>query len=96
MIKIWLLARVAQAVEQAASQLNNLTVDDDIRNGFKLERPRNAEHGDYAVNVSFLARHTKMAPPAIAEILGKALESQLNPAELAVSVLGGNKAGSER
>jgi arginyl-tRNA synthetase len=35
----------------------------------KLERPRQSEHGDYAVNVSWLAKHTRQAPPAIAATL---------------------------
>jgi arginyl-tRNA synthetase len=89
MIKTWLLAQLAHSVEQAAPELNNLNVDDTIRGGFKLERPRNAEHGDYAVNVSFLARHTKMAPPAIAAIIVKKLKAQLNPAEMSVTAMGG-------
>jgi arginyl-tRNA synthetase len=89
MIKIWLLERLARSVEQAAPELNNLIVDDSIRDGFKLERPRNAEHGDYAVNVSFLARLTKMPPPAIASAIAKSLDAQLDPAELSVSPMGG-------
>ena len=44
--------------------------------GLKLERPRNAEHGDYAVNVSSLARYAKAAPPQIAETLAPFLEKQ--------------------
>jgi arginyl-tRNA synthetase len=69
MIRNRILAYLEAALENAAPSLNGLTVDDTVRAGLKLERPRNPEHGDYAVNVSFLARHTKMAPPKIAEAI---------------------------
>ena len=39
----------------------------------KVEVPKNLEHGDYAVNVSFLARHTKLAPPVIAQTVATVL-----------------------
>ena len=39
----------------------------------KVEVPKNLEHGDYAVNVSFLARHTKLAPPVIAQTVARVL-----------------------
>ncbi|MFM7469757.1 MAG: arginine--tRNA ligase [Vampirovibrionales bacterium] len=35
----------------------------------RFERPRHAEHGHVAVNVSFMAKHAKLAPPAIASAL---------------------------
>jgi arginyl-tRNA synthetase len=71
MIKTLTLQKLGSALRTAAPELNNLTVDDTILSGLKLERPRNPEHGDYAVNVSFLARQTKMPPPKIAEIIGR-------------------------
>jgi arginyl-tRNA synthetase len=69
MIRTRILDQLSLALTQAAPQLNGLTVDSAVLSGLKLERPRSPEHGDYAVNVSFLARHTKMAPPKIAEII---------------------------
>lgn len=71
MIKTLLLQHLGLALEQAAPDLNALAFDPALLASFKLERPRNPDHGDYAVNVSFLARHTKMPPPAIAEVLAK-------------------------
>ena len=71
MIKTFILSRLAEALQKAAPQLNNLPVDDALLSSLKLERPRNPEHGDYAVNVSFLARSAKMAPPQIAEIISR-------------------------
>ncbi|MFN7311331.1 MAG: arginine--tRNA ligase [Vampirovibrionales bacterium] len=40
-----------------------------ISQGIKMEQPKHREHGDYAVNISFLARYTKLAPPLIATTL---------------------------
>jgi len=69
MIRTRILEQLGIALRQAAPELNGLQVDESILSGLRLERPRNPEHGDYAVNVSFLARHTKMAPPKIAETI---------------------------
>ncbi|WP_373531234.1 arginine--tRNA ligase [Vampirovibrio sp.] len=85
MIKQRLLSHLASALQSAAPQLNQLTVDDALLSALRLERPRNLDHGDYAVNVSFLARHTKMAPPKIAEVIHQHLQS----APFEVSVMGG-------
>lgn len=85
MIKQHLLSHLSSALQSAATELNNLVVDDAIAASFRLERPRNPEHGDYAVNVSFLARHTKMAPPKIAEIIS----SHLKDSPYEVSLVGG-------
>ncbi|WP_303673545.1 arginine--tRNA ligase [Vampirovibrio chlorellavorus] len=85
MIKQKLLNHLSSALQQAAPQLNGLMVDDAMTAAFRLERPRNPEHGDYAVNVSFLARHTKMAPPKIAEVL----QGVLSDERMTVTVVGG-------
>jgi arginyl-tRNA synthetase len=69
MIRTHILQQLGTALRHAAPELNGLVVDDAILCALRLERPRNPEHGDYAVNVSFLARHTKMAPPKIAETI---------------------------
>lgn len=81
MIKQYILNQLGSALQKAAPALNNLAVDDSLLAGFRLERPRNPEHGDYAVNVSFLARQTKMPPPKIAEAIGAHLSN--------VTVMGG-------
>ena len=85
MIRTRLLDQLSIALRHAAHQLNGLIVDDAVLAGLRLERPRNPEHGDYAVNVSFLARHTKMAPPKIAETIAA---HWADPA-LSVNVVGG-------
>jgi arginyl-tRNA synthetase len=85
MIRTRLLEQLSQALRQATPNLNDLIVDEGILAGLRLERPRNPEHGDYAVNVSFLAKQTKMAPPKIAE----AIAAHWCNADFPVSTAGG-------
>jgi arginyl-tRNA synthetase len=57
----------------------NLTPTDfrnQVQTGLKMERPRHEDHGDFAVNVSFLAKHTRLAPPVIAAKISDALSRQ--------------------
>ena len=42
-----------------------------------VEKPKNVEFGDFAVNVSSLARNARIAPPMIANAVAKYLESDL-------------------
>jgi arginyl-tRNA synthetase len=92
MIKVRILQQLADALRHAAPELNNLTVDESLLSGLRLERPRNADHGDYAVNVSFLAKSTKMPPPKIAAAIARFLpgsEAFQGESDFSVSVLGG-------
>ena len=54
------------------------------RENLRLERPRHAEHGDFSVNLSFLARTARKAPPLIAQQVASAL-----PSDFHVEVVGG-------
>ncbi len=58
-----------QPLFDACHALEDETWASVIQNGIRVEQPKHREHGDYAVNISFLARHTKMPPPLIAEKL---------------------------
>jgi len=62
---------VLEALTQAASagELGTLTPED--VGGLVVEKPKNPEFGDFAVNVSSLARYAKMPPPKIAETIDK-------------------------
>lgn len=50
-----------------------------------VERPKNTDFGDYAINVSSLARFAKIAPPKIAEII----LAQINDKENEYNIIGG-------
>lgn len=86
MLKEHIEAALHTALERAATDLNNLSLEPAVFDSLKLERPRNRAHGDYAVNVSSLARWAKLAPPQIAEILKRYFTS---PGVVSVDVIGG-------
>ena len=55
----------------------------------KLERPRNPDHGDYAVNVASLSKVLKQPPPVIAQALIPVLQQQPGVAdEWEITVIG--------
>ncbi len=58
---------------------------ENINAKFVCETPKNPEFGDYAINVSALARDAKMAPPLIA----KAIVEYINPADFSINTVAG-------
>lgn len=69
MMKSLIWQHFLQALSAASSELNGVETSAEVLQPLKLERPRQREHGHYAINVSALARWTKMPPPKIAETL---------------------------
>ena len=66
MIKDYFINEIENAVEKAFKD-NKLGAMTEYEKGtLKVERPKNSDFGDYAVNVSSLARFAKIAPPQIA------------------------------
>jgi arginyl-tRNA synthetase len=59
-----------------------------ILDGIIIEKARKPEFGDFACNISFLARDARMAPPKIAEIIVKNINSEDNN-QFQASVVGG-------
>ncbi len=68
MIKDFFVNIVNEAAKEAAVN-KKLGQADSINVKFICETPKNPEFGDYAVNVSSLAREAKMAPPLIANAI---------------------------
>ena len=69
MIKDYFLEKVEQAIEKAISS-NKLGQMTEYKKGtLTVERPKNFDFGDYAVNVSMLARNAKIAPTLIAQAI---------------------------
>lgn len=66
--------KVINAARQAAEsgELGQTTPKQAVN--LVLEKPKNPEHGDFAVNVSSLARYAKMPPPKIAETIAKYID----------------------
>ena len=69
MLKKRILDEVYRAINTAIAEnkLRQMTVNDTYK--LVTETPKNLEFGDFAVNVSQLARSAKLAPPLIAETI---------------------------
>ena len=78
MIKDYFIKKIENAIEKAikAGKLGAMT---EYKQGsLAVERPKNADFGDYAVNVSSLARFAKIAPPQIANAIVEFVEQEDN------------------
>ncbi len=78
MIKDYFINEIENAVEKAvnAAELGSMT--EYKRETLVPERPKNVDFGDYAVNVSSLARFAKIAPPQIANNVLKYINTDDN------------------
>jgi len=85
MLKDFFLNEVKIAVNKAIQEnkLGQMTANDEF--ALIIEKPKNPEFGDFAVNVSSLARSAKIAPPMIAN----AIIEFLSQKTYTVSVVGG-------
>ena len=85
MLKDFFLNEVKQGITKAieANELGQMSAESEY--SLIMEKPKNPEFGDFAVNVSSLARSAKIAPPMIANAIVKHLSSQ----DYSVSVVGG-------
>lgn len=78
MIKDYFLNKVESAVEKAieSGKLGQMT--EYTKGTLVVERPKNPDFGDYAVNVSSLARSAKIAPPLIAQAIVEFIDKEDN------------------
>ena len=85
MLKDFFLNEVTKGINKAieANKLGQMTDSSSVN--LMIEKPKNPEFGDFAVNVSSLARNAKIAPPMIAN----AIVEQLDKENYTVSVVGG-------
>ena len=85
MLKDFFLNEVKVAINKAveAGKLGQMGVNDEFY--LIIEKPKNADFGDFAVNVSSLARVAKIAPPMIAN----AILENLSNENYTTSVVGG-------
>lgn len=85
MIKDYFINNIENAIKKAIEN-GKLGAMSEYTNGtLVVERPKNADFGDYAVNVSSLARFAKIAPPQIANVIVEYVEKDDNE----YSVIGG-------
>ena len=85
MLKDYFLNEVDSAIKKAieSAKLGQMTQDD--KYSLIVEKPKNADFGDFAVNVSSLARSAKIAPPMIAQAIVEFLSKE----NYSVTVVGG-------
>ena len=85
MLKDFFLNEVKQGITKAieANELGQMSPENEY--SLIMEKPKNPEFGDFAVNVSSLARSAKIAPPMIANAIVKHLSNK----DYSVSVVGG-------
>ena len=85
MLKDLYLKEVENAIDTAikAEKLGQMT--EYTTGSLNVEKPKNSEFGDFAINVSSLARNARIAPPQIANAIVESLKND----GYEVSVLGG-------
>ena len=85
MLKDFFLNEVKQGITKAieANELGQMNAENEY--SLIMEKPKNPDFGDFAVNVSSLARSAKIAPPMIANAIVKHLSNK----DYSVSIVGG-------
>ena len=78
MLRDYFLNRVEDALIKAISQNKVGQMSEYQKGSLIVERPKNADFGDFAVNVSSLARNAKIAPPMIANAILEYIDKEDN------------------
>jgi len=84
MFKEYFIEEITTAINKAIAD-QKLGSMESFDGGLIIEKPKNADFGDFAVNVSSLARNAKIAPPIIAN----AICEYLSNTDYEVTVIGG-------
>src|SRR5574344_2544549 len=85
MYKNLILNEVERAINKAIQNKKLGSMEEYTEGTLAVEKPKNADFGDFSVNVSSLARSARIAPPIIA----KAIVEEISNNELETSVIGG-------
>lgn len=85
MLREYFLNVVEEAIKKVINNNKLGQVTEFEQNALAVEKPKNADFGDFAVNVSSLARFAKLAPPQIAQIIVDNLDIK----DCEVTVVGG-------
>lgn len=78
MIKDYFLNEIETAIEKAIKDNKLGETKEYTRGSLSTERPKNADFGDFAINVSSLARFARIAPPVIAKNILEYVEQEDN------------------
>lgn len=85
MIKDYFIEKIEDALLKAVAGNKLGQMREYVKGSLIVEKPKNPEFGDFAVNVSSLARSAKIAPPMIANAIVAEIEDEGNE----YSVIGG-------
>lgn len=78
MIKDYFLNEIETAIEKAIKDNKLGQMSEYTRGTLSTERPKNADFGDFAINISSLARNARIAPPMIANAILEYVEKDDN------------------
>ncbi|MBR1619949.1 arginine--tRNA ligase [bacterium] len=78
MLRDYFLNKVETALEKAVAQGKVGQMSEYNKGSLIVEKPKNADFGDFAINVSSLARNAKIAPPMIANAILEFIDKEDN------------------
>ena len=78
MIKDYFLNKIEKAIEKAIAADKLGEMKEYNKESLNVERPKNPDFGDFAINVSSLARFARMAPPQIANTILEYVDKEDN------------------
>ncbi len=85
MLRDYFINKIENAIEQAVAENKLGQMTEYVKGSLSVEKPKNPEFGDFAVNVSALARSARIAPPMIANAIVEFVDKEDNE----YSVIGG-------
>ena len=85
MLKDFFLEEVENAILKGVSENKIGQMSEYTKGSLLIEKPKNTDFGDFAVNISSLARSARIAPPMIAAAINEYLKSD----KYTTSVVGG-------
>lgn len=85
MLRDYFLNKIENAIDKAISENKLGQMAEYKRGSLVVEKPKNADFGDFAINVSSLARNARIAPPMIANSIVEFVEKE----DSEYSVIGG-------
>ena len=78
MLRDYFLNKVEEAITKAITEQKLGQMIEYSKGTLIVEKPKNADFGDFAINVSSLARYAKIAPPVIANTVAEFIEKEDN------------------
>ena len=78
MLRDYFLNKIETAIDKAIAQGKLGQMSEYTKGTLPVEKPKNPDFGDFAINVSSLARNAKIAPPMIANAIVEFIDKEEN------------------